>query len=59
MGSLDKTSKNVGTGLVGASACSDVMKSQVQVDEKGKIVDTRSETSGCGSTIASSLLATE
>ncbi|XP_055392438.1 iron-sulfur cluster assembly enzyme ISCU-like [Bubalus kerabau] len=59
VGSLDKTSKNVVTALVGASACSDVMKSQIQVDEKGMIVDTRFKTSGCGSAIASSLLATE
>jgi len=57
VGSLDKTSKNVVTALVGASACSDVMKSQIQVDEKGKIVDARFKTSGCGSAIASSLLA--
>ena len=57
VGSLDKTSKNVVTALVGASACSDVMKSQIQVDEKGKIVDAKFKTSGCGSAIASSLLA--
>lgn len=59
MGSLDKTSKNVGTGLVGAPACGDVMKLQIQVDEKGKIVDARFKTFGCGSAIASSSLATE
>ena len=59
VGSLDKTSKNVVTALVGASACSDVMKSQIQVDEKGKIVDARFKTFGCGSAIASSSLATE
>ena len=58
-GSLDKTSKNVGTGLVGAPACGDVMKLQIQVDEKGKIVDARFKTFGCGSAIASSSLATE
>lgn len=59
MGSLDRTSKNVETGLVGASACGDVKKLQIQVDEKGKIVDARFKTSGCGSAIASSSLATE
>uniref|UniRef100_F7FDU0 Iron-sulfur cluster assembly enzyme ISCU n=1 Tax=Monodelphis domestica TaxID=13616 RepID=F7FDU0_MONDO len=59
VGSLDKTSKNVGTELVGAPACGDVMKLQIQVDEKGKIVDARFKTFGCGSAIASSSLATE
>uniref|UniRef100_A0A8C2Y089 Iron-sulfur cluster assembly enzyme ISCU n=2 Tax=Capra hircus TaxID=9925 RepID=A0A8C2Y089_CAPHI len=59
VGSLDKTSKNVGTGLVGAPACGDVMKLQIQVDEKGRIVDARFKTFGCGSAIASSSLATE
>ncbi|XP_054450356.1 iron-sulfur cluster assembly enzyme ISCU [Pteronotus mesoamericanus] len=59
VGSLDKTAKNVGTGLVGAPACGDVMKLQIQVDEKGKIVDARFKTFGCGSAIASSSLATE
>nr|XP_006994028.1 iron-sulfur cluster assembly enzyme ISCU, mitochondrial [Peromyscus maniculatus bairdii] len=59
VGSLDKTSKNVGTGLVGAPACGDVMKLQIQVDDKGKIVDARFKTFGCGSAIASSSLATE
>uniref|UniRef100_A0A8D0GWB0 Iron-sulfur cluster assembly enzyme ISCU n=1 Tax=Sphenodon punctatus TaxID=8508 RepID=A0A8D0GWB0_SPHPU len=59
VGSLDKASKNVGTGLVGAPACGDVMKLQVQVDENGKIVDARFKTFGCGSAIASSSLATE
>ncbi|EPQ09868.1 Iron-sulfur cluster assembly enzyme ISCU, mitochondrial [Myotis brandtii] len=59
VGSLDKTSKNVGTGLVGAPACGDVMKLQIQVDEEGKIVDARFKTFGCGSAIASSSLATE
>uniref|UniRef100_A0A8C0LJJ7 NIF system FeS cluster assembly NifU N-terminal domain-containing protein n=1 Tax=Canis lupus dingo TaxID=286419 RepID=A0A8C0LJJ7_CANLU len=53
------TSKNVGTGLVGAPACGDVMKLQIQVDEKGKIVDARFKTFGCGSEIASSSLATD
>ncbi|CAM4544698.1 hypothetical protein PO909_026345 [Leuciscus waleckii] len=59
VGSLDKNAKNVGTGLVGAPACGDVMKLQVQVDENGKITDARFKTFGCGSAIASSSLATE
>ncbi|KAH0625648.1 hypothetical protein JD844_015240, partial [Phrynosoma platyrhinos] len=59
VGSLDKSAKNVGTGLVGAPACGDVMKLQVQVDENGKIIDARFKTFGCGSAIASSSLATE
>ncbi|EPY79251.1 hypothetical protein CB1_000942004 [Camelus ferus] len=59
VGSLDQTSKNVGTGLVGAPACGDVMKLQIQVDEEGKIVDARFKTFGCGSAIASSSLATK
>uniref|UniRef100_A0A8C5HJI2 Iron-sulfur cluster assembly enzyme ISCU n=1 Tax=Gouania willdenowi TaxID=441366 RepID=A0A8C5HJI2_GOUWI len=59
VGSLDKTSKNVGTGLVGAPACGDVMKLQIEVDDQGKIVDARFKTFGCGSAIASSSLATE
>ncbi|XP_030814900.1 iron-sulfur cluster assembly enzyme ISCU, mitochondrial [Camarhynchus parvulus] len=59
VGSLDRNAKNVGTGLVGAPACGDVMKLQVEVDENGKIVDARFKTFGCGSAIASSSLATE
>ncbi|XP_029960688.1 iron-sulfur cluster assembly enzyme ISCU [Salarias fasciatus] len=59
VGSLDKKSKNVGTGLVGAPACGDVMKLQIEVDENGKIVDAKFKTFGCGSAIASSSLATE
>ncbi|TWW66060.1 iron-sulfur cluster assembly enzyme ISCU-like [Takifugu flavidus] len=59
VGTLDKHSKNVGTGLVGAPACGDVMKLQIQVDDQGKIVDARFKTFGCGSAIASSSLATE
>uniref|UniRef100_A0A9J8AIH3 Iron-sulfur cluster assembly enzyme ISCU n=1 Tax=Cyprinus carpio carpio TaxID=630221 RepID=A0A9J8AIH3_CYPCA len=59
VGSLDKNAKNVGTGLVGAPACGDVMKLQIQVDKNGKIVDARFKTFGCGSAIASSSLATE
>lgn len=59
VGSLDKNAHNVGTGLVGAPACGDVMKLQIQVDENGKIVDAKFKTFGCGSAIASSSLATE
>ncbi|KAF6733224.1 Iron-sulfur cluster assembly enzyme ISCU, mitochondrial [Oryzias melastigma] len=59
VGSLDKKSKNVGTGLVGAPACGDVMKLQIEVDSQGKIVDAKFKTFGCGSAIASSSLATE
>lgn len=59
VGSLDKNDKTVGTGLVGAPACGDVMKLQVKVDDNGKIIDARFKTFGCGSAIASSSLATE
>ncbi|XP_051906907.1 iron-sulfur cluster assembly scaffold protein IscU-like [Hippocampus zosterae] len=59
VGVLDKHSKKVGTGLVGAPACGDVMKLQIEVDDDGKIVDARFKTFGCGSAIASSSLATE
>ncbi|XP_063310761.1 iron-sulfur cluster assembly enzyme ISCU [Pelobates fuscus] len=59
VGSLDKNSKNVGTGLVGAPACGDVMKLQIEVDGSGKIVEARFKTFGCGSAIASSSLVTE
>ncbi|KAL3882934.1 hypothetical protein ACJMK2_029236 [Sinanodonta woodiana] len=59
VGSLDKNDKNVGTGLVGAPACGDVMKLQIMVDENGKIIDAKFKTFGCGSAIASSSLATE
>ena len=59
VGSLDKNDANVGTGLVGAPACGDVMKLQIRVDEEGKIVDAKFKTFGCGSAIASSSLATE
>ncbi|XP_018321541.1 uncharacterized protein LOC108734459 [Agrilus planipennis] len=59
VGSLDKSDENVGTGLVGAPACGDVMKLQIKVDENGKIVDAKFKTFGCGSAIASSSLATE
>lgn len=60
VGSLNKDAKNVGTGLVGAPECGDVMKLQVEVDEKtGVIRDAKFKTFGCGSAIASSSLATE
>lgn len=59
VGSLDKKDVTVGTGLVGAPACGDVMKLQIKVDENGKIVDAKFKTFGCGSAIASSSLATE
>jgi len=60
VGSLDKSDSNVGTGLVGAPECGDVMKLQIQVDPKTKeIVDAKFKTFGCGSAIASSSLATE
>ncbi|XP_014205348.1 uncharacterized protein LOC106637169 isoform X1 [Copidosoma floridanum] len=59
VGSLDKNDQSVGTGLVGAPACGDVMKLQIKVDDNGKIVDAKFKTFGCGSAIASSSLATE
>merc|ERR1712002_1339139 len=59
VGKLDGKSKKVGTGLVGAPACGDVMKLQIEVDDDGKIVDAKFKTFGCGSAIASSSLATE
>ncbi|XP_057216188.1 iron-sulfur cluster assembly enzyme b [Triplophysa rosa] len=59
VGSMDKNAKNVGTGLVGAPACGDVMKLQIEVDKDGKIVNAKFKTFGCGSAIASSSLATE
>lgn len=59
VGSLDKKDVTVGTGLVGAPACGDVMKLQIKVDADGKIVDAKFKTFGCGSAIASSSLATE
>lgn len=51
VGSLDKNKKTVGTGLVGAPACGDVMKLQFEVDENGKIIDAKFKTFGCGSAI--------
>lgn len=60
VGSFDKKASNVGTGVVGAPECGDVMKLQIQVDqETGKITDAKFKTFGCGSAIASSSLATE
>lgn len=59
VGSLDKTDSRVGTGLVGAPACGDVMKLQIRVGESGVIEDAKFKTFGCGSAIASSSLATE
>lgn len=59
VGSLKKDDKDVGTGLVGAPACGDVMKLQIKVDDNGKIIDAKFKTFGCGSAIASSSLATE
>mgnify|MGYP003634388361 FL=1 len=58
VGSLDKHSKNVGTGIVGAPECGDVMKLQIKVED-GKIVDAKFKTYGCGSAIASSSLVTQ
>ena len=59
IGSLDKNSEDVGTGLVGAPACGDVMKLQIKVGADGRIEDARFKTYGCGSAIASSSLVTE
>ena len=59
VGSMDKESEQVGTGLVGAPACGDVMKLQIKVNNKGVIEDAKFKTFGCGSAIASSSLITE
>ncbi|MCX2740138.1 Fe-S cluster assembly scaffold IscU [Pontibacter anaerobius] len=59
VGTLDKAKKNVGTGLVGAPECGDVMRLQIEVDENQVITDAKFKTFGCGSAIASSSLATE
>jgi nitrogen fixation NifU-like protein len=59
VGTLDQSSEDVGTGLVGAPACGDVMRLQIRVNAEGVIEDARFKTFGCGSAIASSSLATE
>lgn len=59
VGSFDKSDTSVGTGMVGAPACGDVMKLQIKVNERGIIEDARFKTYGCGSAIASSSLVTE
>ncbi|MDX2477070.1 MAG: Fe-S cluster assembly scaffold IscU [Gammaproteobacteria bacterium] len=59
VGTLDKDAPNVGTGMVGAPACGDVMRLQIQVDDNGVIEDAKFKTYGCGSAIASSSLVTE
>ena len=59
VGQLDEKSKNVGTGMVGAPACGDVMRLQIQVNDDGVIEDAKFKTYGCGSAIASSSLLTE
>jgi nitrogen fixation NifU-like protein len=59
VGTLDKTDPNVGTGLVGAPACGDVMRLQIKVNDEGIIEDAKFKTFGCGSAIASSSLITE
>eukprot|EP00593_Proboscia_inermis_P002900 CAMPEP_0171296206 /NCGR_PEP_ID=MMETSP0816-20121228/4895_1 /TAXON_ID=420281 /ORGANISM="Proboscia inermis, Strain CCAP1064/1" /LENGTH=131 /DNA_ID=CAMNT_0011769501 /DNA_START=143 /DNA_END=537 /DNA_ORIENTATION=+ len=59
LAAFDKNDTDVGTGLVGAPACGDVMKLQIRVDDDGTIIDTKFKTFGCGSAIASSSVATE
>jgi nitrogen fixation NifU-like protein len=59
VGSFDKNEQSIGTGLVGAPACGDVMKLQIKVADDGTITDAKFKTFGCGSAIASSSLATE
>jgi nitrogen fixation NifU-like protein len=59
VGSMDKSDQNVGTGLVGAPSCGDVMKLQIKVNDQGVIESAKFKTFGCGSAIASSSLATE
>src|SRR5713226_5158164 len=59
VGSFDKSDEHIGTGMVGAPACGDVMKLQIRVNEQGIIEDARFKTYGCGSAIASSSLVTE
>lgn len=59
VGNLDKNAQNVGTGMVGAPACGDVMRLQILVSDEGVIEDAKFKTYGCGSAIASSSLVTE
>ena len=59
VGALDKSDDHVGTGIVGAPECGDVMKLQIQIDDQQRVVDAKFKTFGCGSAIASSSLATE
>lgn len=59
VGTLDKNSKNVGTGLVGSPACGDVLRLQIEVDETGTIKDAKFKAFGCGSAISASSVATE
>ena len=59
VGAMDKTANNVGTGMVGAPACGDVMRLQIEVNDDGIIEDAKFKTYGCGSAIASSSLVTE
>ena len=59
IGAMDRADPRVGTGIVGAPECGDVMKLQIKVDENNRIVDAKFKTFGCGSAIASSSLATE
>jgi len=59
MGSMNQSAPDVGTGIVGAPECGDVMKLQIQVDNDNRIIDAKFKTFGCGSAIASSSLATE
>ncbi|KAL9654390.1 hypothetical protein ABK040_010417 [Willaertia magna] len=59
VGNLDKNDPNVGTAIVGAPSCGDVLKFQIKVDENGKVIDAAFKTFGCGSAIASSSYATE
>ena len=59
IGSLDKKDPSIGTGVVGAPECGDVMKLQIKVDDEGRICDAKFKTFGCGSAIAASSLATE
>ena len=59
IGSLDTNDKNVGTGLVGAPACGDVLKLQIRVDKSGTIIETRHKVFGCGSAVASCSISSE